>query len=361
VKKFKLYLIWALATAFVVFYLWPPAKYEPHQVSPEYQAQVDEFFIPPMPDGWEFDKFVTRDFVKLRFGKGPVNPDAKATLIVMPGFTGLLEQYGEQLTHWQEQGYNVAGIDIRGQGGSERPLKENPEKSWVKDFSIYSDDIAELLNEEFSGRDEPIILIGQSFGAHVAYRTVAEHDVDVDGLLLTVPAFKPNTGEFSYGAAKMMYRLSKILNKSKFYAPGATNWKPDVPDMTQKIACSAEPKRVYIRDAVYTNNPELRMGTATYQWFGQTMISGEKMVKPEWTSRINIPVVMMLADRDQIVINEPPKEACAAIDNCEIVIIEDSGHCVMQEVDRIVENVYDNVDNLVAEIRPANGLLPAGK
>jgi len=98
--------MWALAIGFVAFLLYPPAKYEPYDVTPEYQAQLDTFNVPSMPDGWEFDTFLTVDFAKIRFGKGPVNPEAKATLIVMPGFTGTLEQYAEHFTYWQANGYN---------------------------------------------------------------------------------------------------------------------------------------------------------------------------------------------------------------------------------------------------------------
>ena len=352
IKKFGKILIWALAIGFVAFLLYPPAKYVPHQVTPAYQAQVDNFYIPSMPEGWEFDKFLTRDFVNIQFGKGLVNPDAKATIIMLPGFTGLIEQYGEHFTHWQNQGYNVAGIDIRGQGGSDRPLKYNPEKSWVEDFSVYSDDIAELLELHFADREAPIILIGQSFGAHVGYRAVAEHNVDVDGLVLLSPAFRPNTGEISYGIAKTMYKLARLFGKTDAYAPGATNWKPDVQDMTQKIPCSAAPKRVYIRDALYTKRPELRMGSATYQWFGQLMLSGEEMIKPEWTSKVNIPVQMLLADRDQIIINDQPTQVCKDLSNCTLKILEDSGHCIAQETDRIIEQVYKSVDDLVAKISP---------
>lgn len=350
IKKFGIGVVWAIAIGFVAFLLYPPAKYVPYQVTPEYQAQVDKFHIPPMPDGWEFEKFLTRDFTNIQFGKGPVTPDAKATLIFFPGFTGLIEQYGEHFTYWQNQGYNVAGIDIRGQGGSDRPLKYNPEKSWVEDFSDYDADIHELLNQHFADTNTPIILIGQSFGAHVAYRTVAAHDVDVDGLVLLSPAFRPNTGEISYGAAKFMYKLTRLLGKTDAYAPGASDWKPDVEDMTAIIPCSAEPKRVYIRDALFTNRPELRMGTATYQWFGQLMLSGEEMIKPEWTSKVNVPVMMLLTDRDQIIINDQPKQVCNDLANCTLRVMENSGHCIAQETDRIITQVYQSVDDLVDAI-----------
>lgn len=346
--------MFALAVGFVVFLLYPPAKYVPHQVTPEYQAQVDNFNVPPMPEGWELDKFLTRDFTNIRFGKGKVNPEAKATLVVMPGYTGTLEQYGEHFTYWQSRGYNVAGIDIRGQGGSDRALKYNPEKPWVKDFSVYTDDINELLKLHFADSETPLVFVAPLFGAHVAYRTVAAHETEIDGMVLFAPAFRSNTGEFSYGSAKALNQLSRLFGKTEAYAPGVGNWNPEPVDLTAKIACSSEPKRIYIRDVMFTRRPELRVGGATYQWFGQLMLSGEEMIKPEWTSKVNVPVMMLLADRDQVVINDQPKQACDDLSNCTLRIIEDSGHCIPQESDRIVAQVYESVDDLVAMIGTSN-------
>jgi len=37
-----------------LFFIWPEKKYKPYIVSDEYQKQVDNFYLPPMPPDWEW-------------------------------------------------------------------------------------------------------------------------------------------------------------------------------------------------------------------------------------------------------------------------------------------------------------------
>jgi lysophospholipase len=354
-KIFKGFVV-LLVLALLAIILWPQKKYEAYQVSPEYQAQIDDFHIPSLPDGWEFRKFETRDGVNVRYGVGPQNPDAIATLIFMPGFRGTLEMYGEHLSHWQSQGYNVAGIDIRGQGGSERAFKSNPEKLWVKDFSVYSDDIAELLASEFSDTETPVILSGTSFGAHVAFRAASDHQPDIDGLLLFAPALRLVSDEKAYEKFKRMMSVLRFFNKSKFYAPGQGNWTPDVQDLSEKITCSPEPKRVYLKDAVYTREPDLRVGQATVQWLAEIMESGDMMIAAPAISKVNIPVMMVLGSKDDVVDNIKPTEVCGDLANCSLKTLEGSGHCILQEQDVFMPQIYQHVDEFAAHL--AEGVAP---
>jgi len=104
----------------LAFFLWPEKAYEAYQVSPEYQAQVDAFHL----------------------GNGKA---AKATLIIIPGYTATMSMYGEHVDMLARRGYHVIGIDMRGQGGSERHRTSQPEKLWVDDFKDYSDDLAAFV------------------------------------------------------------------------------------------------------------------------------------------------------------------------------------------------------------------------
>ena len=353
----KLFLKW-IAPVFSVILLvlitliviWPEKSYQPYQISPEYKTQVENFHVPPMPENWMFERFTATDGTKLRIGMGFETPDAKATLFVIPGFTGILEQYGEHLSYWQANGFNVAGMDLRGQGGSERPLPDFPERPWVEDFSVYSKDLYEILATGFSKPDIPLIIVGSSLGGHIAYRTASEYGAGIDGMVLTAPVFRPNTAPYSFRAARLMMNAARWLGRSQSYAPGQGDWKPDPPDMTRPIPCSAAPERVYIRDAVYARNPDLRMGTATNQWLAELMESGETTANAAFASRIKIPVTMLLADRDRIIINDKSRTVCDLIPECSVTWLEDSGHCIPQERDEIIAAMYQAVEDMALKV-----------
>ena len=70
---------------------------------------------------------------------------------------------------------------------------------------------------------------------------------------------------------------------------------------------------------------------------------------------------MLLAENDRIIINDAAEKSCSAIESCELVMIADSGHCVLQENDKIIKELYENVDALVARLETTTASLPAGE
>lgn len=351
IKKIAIGIIAILIIGLLTIILWPQAKYEPYAIGAEYKATTDAYYVAPMPDSWTYEMFTARDGAKLRWGHTKPNPDAKAVVIMVPGFTGTISMYGEHLTHLQNQGYDVAAFDLRGQGGSARALKSNPEKPWVKDFSVYSDDIAEFLAANYKDSPIPVILMGTSFGGHVVYRTLGDHQPKmVGGAVLIAPAFRPKTGKYSYRTAKTMAMVARLLGKSKSYAPGQGNWKPDSLDLTRPSACGTYPPRLYVRDVTFVRNPEQRTGTATYQWIAEIMKSGERITKPGYAGKVKIPVQILLGDTDHFVVNSVSEKVCGELSNCSYKTLPDTRHCVPNERDEIVNEIYGAVDNVYGQI-----------
>ena len=67
----------------LAFFFWPEKKYKPYQVSKEFQAQVDNFYLPDMPPDWQWKTFEAVDGTKLRWGETGNGAAAKATLIMV--------------------------------------------------------------------------------------------------------------------------------------------------------------------------------------------------------------------------------------------------------------------------------------
>ena len=143
--------------------------------------------------------------------------------------------YGEQVGDIAARGYHVVGFDLRGQGGSERPRPSQPEKLLIKDFKIYSNDVALFLQSLELPKDRPVVLMGMSFGGHVAFRVAAEQSDLVDGLLLVAPALEPKGGDMSFEEITRILRIGDALGKDRRYLPGNSNWKPATED--DLLAC----------------------------------------------------------------------------------------------------------------------------
>jgi len=352
IKKILITIFAIIGLGVITIALWPEKTYMPYKVSDAYQARVDAITMPDFPKSWQWQRYEAKDGTQLRWGRTAFNKNAKATIVLIPGYTSTLEHFAEHLNHWDSQGYNVVGIDLRGQGGSDRPLA-NPEKHWIDSFSTYAQDIDGLLTNEIIGKpDVPVIIVASSLGAHVAYRTIGDYQTNVAGMVLNAPAFKPRL-EPSNGVAKTVIGLLSVLGKGKAYGPEQSDWKPLSEDMNVGDACSDYLPRYNLHDALAVKNPELRMGAATNKWVSEMLKSGALVTKPGYADKINIPVHMLLVPDDGIVFNEPPKRVCTKNSNCSFEYVTDTRHCILYGPDAAVAKVYGAVDDMaVRTARP---------
>lgn len=334
------------------FILIPEAKYGPYTPDDGYLADSAAYNVPSMPEGWEWNYFQASDGTKNRWGEIAAD-NAKATVIVIPGYTSSMDMYGEHVSMIAARGYDVVGFDLRGQGGSDRHRTSQPEKLYAENFGIYSDDVAEFIAAQNYPQDVPLIILGSSFGGHVALRLIGDHDTGVDGLLLLAPAYRPNTAPFSIGLTKTMTEFAKVIGKDKRFAPGQGEWRPDGTDLTVGSYCASEPKRLYLRDTVFVRKPEQRVGGVTNNYVHGMISSGELLQTPEYAAKIDVPIHMVVAEND-VVIHSPTSEAACTngLADCKLVKLPNTGHCLMLEDDNVLNDIFDEVDALYARLTP---------
>ena len=102
-------------------------KFESHEyteLSAEQRVRAAEYLdgkVTPAPSGWTFETFTPEQGVILRTGSVDA-PNAKGTVVLVPGFTGTIEMSMETISQFNRSGFRVAAIEYRGQGKSYRPL-----------------------------------------------------------------------------------------------------------------------------------------------------------------------------------------------------------------------------------------------
>lgn len=355
-RKISAFLFVGLLIFIAAIFLWPQKRYQPFQVSDAYQVQVDAFNVPNMPSDWEWRTFSVQDGAKLRWGETGNRGTADTTIIIIPGYTATLKMYGEHIDMLAERGFHVMGVDLRGQGGSDRHFAKQPEKLWVEDFSTYSDDLALFLKSQDFEPNRVVIPMAISFGGHVALRMAGDHPDSVDGLVLLAPAIEPKAGEMEFDKALGLMNFMRKMGQAKRYVPGGDNWKPFEEDYNVAgiELCSSNPKRLYLRDAIFTNNPEERVGDVTNQWGAEFFESSLYLREEGYLEAIKIPIFIASAEIDNFVNTTTNHQACdKRLPNCTSKQYQGAGHCLPQESDEIVFDIFDNVAAL-ADIIKAN-------
>src|ERR1700694_105030 len=90
----------------------------------------------PVPDHVVTGSIATPDGVNLRFARWEPPPGRKGTVVVLQGRAEYIEKYFETVRDLRARGFAVATFDWRGQGYSDRVLR-NKRKGYVQSFSQY--------------------------------------------------------------------------------------------------------------------------------------------------------------------------------------------------------------------------------
>src|SRR5712672_417571 len=100
----------------------------------------------PVPEDVVSGFLKTRDGVAVRFARWAPPPGRKGTVCLFPGRAEFIEKYFETVRDLRARGFAVAMLDWRGQGLSDRGLR-NPRKGHVRNFSDYDIDLVTFIQE----------------------------------------------------------------------------------------------------------------------------------------------------------------------------------------------------------------------
>ncbi len=100
----------------------------------------------PVPEEVVTGTLKTPDGVDLRFARWAPPPGRKGTVCIFQGRAEFIEKYFEMVRDMRERGFAVATLDWRGQGLSQRLLRD-PRKGHVRDFRDYEIDLEAFMRE----------------------------------------------------------------------------------------------------------------------------------------------------------------------------------------------------------------------
>jgi alpha-beta hydrolase superfamily lysophospholipase len=128
----------------------------------------------PVPDHVVTGAIKTPDDVSLRFARFDPPPGRKGTVVLLQGRAEYIEKYFETVRDLRARGFAVATFDWRGQGLSDRGLKDR-NKGHVRNFSEYATDLEAIMQQVvLPDCPPPIFALAHSMGAAIAIR--ACHD-----------------------------------------------------------------------------------------------------------------------------------------------------------------------------------------
>ena len=299
----------------------------------------------PVPEGVVTGMLKTRDGVALRFARWSPPPGRKGTVCLFPGRAEFIEKYFETVRDLRARGFAVAILDWRGQGGSERALR-NRRKGYVRSFAQYQIDLETFVHEVvLPDCPPPVFALAHSMGATILLRTAHAGHRWFDRMVLLAPMIAL-PGMRRMAGTRMTVRTLRLMGLGSLYVPGGDasvlQQRPFVGNLI-----TSDPVRYARNVAVLEAEPSLATGWPTVAWTDSAFRVMGELVQPGYPGRIRQPLLIIAAGLDAIVSTPVIEEFSIRLRAGSHLIVSGARHELLMEQDRFRSQVLAAFDAFV--------------
>ena len=299
----------------------------------------------PVPEDVVSGTLKTADGVSLRFARWAPPPGRKGTVCLFQGRAEFIEKYFETVRDLRERGFAVATLDWRGQGMSQRALR-NPRKGYVRDFSRYDIDLDTFVREVvLPDCPPPFFALAHSMGASVLLRAAYQGHRWFDRMVLLAPMIAL-PGMRRSRLTRASVRTLRLMGLGGAYVPGG-----DASVMMQRPflgnPLTSDPVRYARNLAVIEAEPALAVGWPTVAWTDAAFRAMRRLADPTFATRIRQPLLVIAAGQDQIVSTPAIDEFSVRLRTGSHLIVPGSRHEMLMEQDRFRMQVLAAFDAFV--------------
>jgi len=270
------------------------------------------------------------DGTRLRAARWPRANAPRGSIIVLGGRTEFIEKTADIIQWLLDLGFDVAALDWRGQGLSDRPLPD-PHKGDVRDFSDFLLDLDALLAAfpDLSGKGAPALL-AHSMGGHIAVRYAAARPGKIGRYILSSPMLGLSPG-FPDWVLRLITAAGGFFMPTA-YVPGGGPYGPRQENFDLNVVTS-DPARFQVQVDLIRAEPKLALGDPTYRWLKGALASLDLLAAPGFAEAITAPMLICGAGRDLVVSTAAAEALCARLPNGKFVRVPGARHEILRETD----------------------------
>jgi lysophospholipase len=286
----------------------------------------------PAPEDVVSGNLKTPDGVSLRFARWAPPPGRKGTVCLFQGRAEFIEKYFETVRDLRARGFAVATFDWRGQGLSERALR-NSRKGYVKDFSRYDIDLDTFIREVvLPDCPPPFFALAHSMGGAVMLRVAHGGKRWFDRMVLSAPMIDLPGRRTSF-PARALLRLLRLAGLGGRYVPGGSGALTGT-DSFINNPLTSDPVRYARNAAILEEDPTLGVGSPTVAWADTAFKAMRGFRASDYPSQIRQPILMLAASNDTIVSTSAIEEFAYHLRAGSHLVIAGAKHEILQEQDR---------------------------
>jgi lysophospholipase len=299
----------------------------------------------PVPDGVVAGTFKTPDGVSLRFARWAPPPGRKGTVCLFQGRSEFIEKYFETVRDLRARGFAVATLDWRGQGMSDRALR-NPRKGYVRNFAQYQIDLEAFINEiVLPDCPPPLFALGQSMGATILLRAAHAGYSWFDRIVLLAPMIAlPGPRRSSIN--RIMVKTMRSVGLGSLYVPGGSA-APIMQRPFKDNLLTSDPVRYARNVAVVEAEPALALGSPTVAWCDAAFRAMRELSESGYAGAIRQPILIVAAGMDGIVSTPAIGEFAVQMLGGSHLTVPGARHELLMEQDRFRIQAFAAFDAFV--------------
>ena len=254
----------------------------------------------PVPEGAVVGTITTVDGFTLRFARWPATSSKrKGTVCLFQGRAEFIEKYFETVVDLRKRGFAVATLDWRGQGRSQRLLKD-PRKGHIDDFYQYDRDLKAFLQQVvLPDCPPPYYAFAHSMGGQILMRLAKDRSL-FDRMLLSAPMLGINTEPVPTGLARGLAAVLDSAGLGGRFVPGGTG-KSVSPEPFAGNVLTSDPKRYDRNAAIVREAPDIAIGSPTNGWLHAAFRAIDRTSRPDFGGQVMVPVLIVAAGADHVV------------------------------------------------------------
>jgi lysophospholipase len=299
----------------------------------------------PAPPGGTEEHIRAADGVRLRTARwAPASPIG--TVVLLGGRGEFIEKYFEVIGELLTRGFAVAAMDWRGQGGSDRALR-NAHKGHVDDFSQFESDLDALVTKVLKRAcPRPWIGLSHSMGAAVLIGAASSGRCPLERLALTSPMIAIKGVSHRGGVRAVIAALDR-LGMGGAFAPGSGGENQWLASFAGNVFTSDEGRFARVAKLVVAC-PDLRLGGPTIGWTHAAFRHMSRVDRSEFPRAALPPMLIVAAGADRVTDTSATIRLASRLGAARLVVIEGAQHEILIERDVLRAKFWTAFDQFVA-------------
>ena len=302
----------------------------------------------PIPSGAQAGFFSTDDGIKLRYSRWePTGKANKGTVCLFSGRGEFIEKQFETVADLRRRGFHVAALDWRGQGLSDRLLKDRS-KSHIRRFSQYETDVKSFISEiVLPDCPPPFFALAHSMGAlALLHYTAAARPIWFQRLVLISPMIKLTGKSLPMPLIRILAKLACQIGLAGLRIPG-NDVTPAEDQRFEENEVTSDQRRFERFKGILQAAPELSSGMPTIGWLNAALNAMTDLRDDEFVERIDAPVLMIAAGRDKVVSRRAIEHFGKRLPLGGTVTIDGAQHDLLSENDHYRDQFWAAFDAFI--------------